>query len=459
MLDDTIVAISTPIGISGIGVIRISGVLSMGCILKIFIDKAGKKKNLLKSYHLHYGFIVDPDSGEKVDEVLVSYMRGPRSFTAEDVVEINCHGGLVAIKKVLELVLKSGARLAEPGEFSKRAFLNGRIDLAQAESIIDIINAKTEVGLKIAVNQLEGNLSKLLAQVNQKILELLAFIEAGIDFPEDEIEELSIKQINDKTQIILAEIDRIIRTADTGKIYRDGITTAIIGRTNVGKSSLLNALLKEKRAIVTEVPGTTRDVIEEMINIGGIPLKIIDTAGIRETKDIVEKIGIAKAKEVLKEADLVLFLVDAVQGLTKDDIDVLNLLENKKAIVIINKIDLRDFNKQTIAKYIKDKPILEVSAKEDIGIEDLEKQIFSLVTLGEVAISNEAVVANVRHKNALLRAKNHIKEVVNTISMGMPTDCMAIDLKSAWLCLGEISGETLEEDIIDKIFKDFCIGK
>lgn len=460
MLDDTIAAISTPIGIAGISIVRISGPKATDIIFKIFNSKDGKKKESIKPYNLYYGYIIEPATGKKIDEVLISYMKRPHSFTAEDVIEINCHGGIISTKTVLETVLKAGARPAEPGEFSKRAFLNGRIDLAQAEAIIDAINAKTEKGLNVAIGQLEGKLSKKITELNNIILQLLAFIEAGIDFPEDDIEELSIKEIHLRTKIIENRIEEILQTAETGKIYREGIRTVILGKPNVGKSSLLNALLKENRAIVTDIPGTTRDLIEEFVNISGIPLKIVDTAGIRETEDEVEKIGVERAKETSKNADLILFVIDATQGISKEDISVLNLLEGKKAIVIINKIDLKSINISNLKQeIITDHPVIELSAKQEIGIDNLEHKIIDLFMSGKVKVSDETIISNVRHKNALERAKNHIKEVLTTINKGMPTDCIAIDLKSAWECLGEISGETLDEDIIDKIFRDFCIGK
>lgn len=459
MIDDTIAAISTPLGAAGIGIVRISGSKAKQILSNLFIDRKGQTKNDFKAYQLNYGYIINKETGDRLDEVLVSYMKGPRSFTAEDVAEVNCHGGIISTRKVLESILREGARLAEPGEFTKRAFLNGRIDLAQAESIIDTINAKTDQSLRVAINQLEGRLSKKVKEISEDIIEVMAFIEAGIDFPEDEIEELSNIQIKEKSNSILNKIDTLLKSANTGKLYRDGISTAIVGKPNVGKSSLLNALLREKRAIVTDVPGTTRDVIEEIININGIPLKIIDTAGIRETSDLVEQIGVEKAKDIALKADLILFILDAEQGLTIEDKNLLMLLSGKKAIVIINKIDLGKLADKDYKEYLKEVQVLEVSAKEETGIEELEQTIYNLVMEGKVDFNQDTFISNVRHQNSLEKARQHISEVLNTIDMGMPTDCMAIDLKGAFESLGEITGETLDEDVIHKIFSQFCIGK
>ncbi len=458
MIDDTIAAISTPIGSAGIGIVRLSGKRAVMIAESIF---RGKKKKLAEApaFSITYGHIINKNE-EVIDEVLVSVMRAPKSFTAEDVVEINCHGGVVAVRKVMEMVLKGGARLAEPGEFSKRAFLNGRIDLAQAESIIDLINAKTEKSLQVAVGQLTGTLSDKIRYMRRQLLELIAQIEAGIDFPEDDIEEITVTIIKKRLFEVLGDIRMLLETADTGKIFREGIKTVIIGKPNVGKSSLLNALLREKRAIVTDVPGTTRDIIEEVVSIRGIPLKLVDTAGIRDTEDFIEKIGVERSKEMFIGADLVLFMTDASTGLTEEDREIIKLMKNKNSLVIINKTDLK---KQTDFSEIKglvgEKDTVEMSLLTGEGLEVLEEKIEQLVYAGRVFVQDEVMITNIRHKNSLALVQKSLEEAVNTINAEMPVDCVAIDLKAAWETLGEITGETVSEDLIDQIFSQFCIGK
>ena len=460
MIDDTIAAIATPIGAAGIGIIRVSGKNAVEIASKLFRSKKNADPQKIESHKLVYGYIIEPKSGNIVDEVLVSIMRSPHTFTTEDIVEINCHGGVVAVRKVLELVIISGARIAEPGEFTKRAFLNGRIDLAQAESVMDLINAKTEQSLKVAVKQLAGGLSVKVNEIRRDLLRTIAYIEAGIDFPEHDIEELSREQIGTATREVLAEIVQLIESAGSGKILREGLRTVILGKPNVGKSSLLNALLREKRAIVTDIPGTTRDVIEEYVNINGIPLSIIDTAGIRETEDLVEKIGVEKTKEMLDEADMVLFMLDAASGIAGEDLRIAELLKEKKGFVIINKMDISSEPDLTpIMNFIKNFLTVEISLKNGMGLEDLKKGIAELVMAGQVDAGEGVMVTNIRHQNALIIARDSLQEVINTIELGMPTDCMAIDLRNAWEKLGEISGDTLGEDIIDLIFSEFCIGK
>ncbi|GAW93652.1 tRNA uridine-5-carboxymethylaminomethyl(34) synthesis GTPase MnmE [Calderihabitans maritimus] len=461
MIYDTIAAISTPLGEGGIGIVRVSGNEAINIVEKIFRSQRGVKLHEVGSHTLSLGYIVNPENGEVVDEVLISVMRKPRSYTAEDVVEINCHGGIVPLRRTLELVLRSGARLAEPGEFTKRAFLNGRIDLAQAESVIDIIRAKTDAGLDLALNQLQGKLSEKITNLRSELLEILAFVEASIDFPEEEIEELSEGELVSRCKKVKEEISKLIREADKGKVYREGLSTVIIGRPNVGKSSLLNALLKEKRAIVTDIPGTTRDIIEEIINVGGIPLRIIDTAGIRETEDVVEKMGVERSREFFAKADLVLFVLDAYTGITKEDIEIANMLRDKKAIVLINKIDLDEgrIDPAELRKLVGDKPYLKISATEEIGLEELENKILEMVFEGEVQVGEKTLVTRLRHKEALQKAQAHIMDALKSIEEGMPADLYAIDLKAAWEALGEITGETVEEDILDRIFAEFCIGK
>jgi len=458
MFEDTIAAISTPVGAAGIGIIRISGSNSVFLGEKIFRNPQGKKLAGAKNHNLLYGHIIE--SGKVLDEVLVSVMRGPHSFTAEDVVEINCHGGVIAVRKVLEAVIKVGARPAEPGEFSKRAFLNGRIDLAQAESVIDLINAKTEKSLKVAVAQLDGILSREVEKMSGELLQLIAHIEAGIDFPEHDIEEMSRAQIKQEAQQLDQKLHNLIDSAETGRVFREGLRTVIIGKPNVGKSSLLNALVREKRAIVTDVPGTTRDVIEEVVNIKGIPLVLIDTAGIRETEDVVEKIGVEKSREMLTRADLILFMIDASTGLTVEDLEILPYTAEKNSIVIINKTDLtNDMDTSVVEKHISRSNILEMSLLHGQGLAELEQRIENMVYAGLASGSEDVMVTNVRHKNALERAACSLKEVLGALEANLPTDCMAIDLKAAWESLGEITGETVSEDLVDQIFSQFCIGK
>jgi len=458
VLDDTIAAISTPIGAAGIGIVRVSGRNAIPVVEKIFSSKK-KKMTDAPSHSMLYGHIVDPE-GKVVDEVLVSVMRAPHSFTAEDVVEINCHGGVVAVRKTLETVLKAGARPAEPGEFSKRAFLNGRIDLAQAESIMDLISAKTERSLKVAVSQLEGALSSAIKAIRTEILGLLAHIEAGIDFPEHDLEDISRIQIEQKTKLILDRVKKLIDSAGTGKVFREGLKTVIIGKPNVGKSSLLNALLKEKRAIVTDIPGTTRDAIEEIVSIKGIPLKLVDTAGIRETEDIVEKIGVEKTMEMFGEADLVLFMIDASTGLTADDREIFPLLKGKNRLLIINKTDIKkDIDLSEAENHIEPENVIEMSLFQGKGLDRLEERIETMVYAGLASGQEELLVTNIRHKNALEEAGLSIEEVLKALAANLPTDCLAIDLKTAWDKLGEITGETVEDDLVTQIFTRFCIGK
>ncbi len=459
MIDDTIAAISTPIGAAGIGIVRISGPDAVPVAESVFRNKKKRKLSDARNHSMLYGHVVDA-AGNVVDEVLVSLMRGPHSFTAEDVVEINCHGGVVAVRKTLEAVLNAGARPAEPGEFSKRAFLNGRIDLAQAESVIDLINAKTEKSLQVAVDQLGGSLSGQVRAIGDQLLELMAHIEAGIDFPEHDIEELSRAQIEEKTASALSHIRKMIESAATGKVFREGLKTAIIGKPNVGKSSLLNALLREKRAIVTDIPGTTRDIIEEVVSIRGIPLVLVDTAGIRETEDVVEKIGVERSKEMFTEADLVLLMIDASTGLTEEDREILPLVGDKKCLVIINKTDIKkDFDVSEIQRHTGKKDVIEMSLFRGEGLETLEKRIEEIVYAGVTPGREDILVTSIRHKNALEKAARSLEEVLAAVSAHLPTDCMAIDLKAAWDSLGEITGETVSEDLVDQIFSRFCIGK
>ncbi|ACV65028.1 tRNA modification GTPase TrmE [Desulfofarcimen acetoxidans DSM 771] len=461
MLEDTIAAIATPLGEGGIGIVRISGTESIIIAEKIF--RSLKEKDWVKNlnYGLIYGYIVDPFNNSIVDEVLLSVMRAPNSYTRENIVEINCHGGLVPLRKTFELVLNSGARTAEPGEFTKRAFLNGRLDLAQAESVIDVIRAKTSDSLSLAVKQLEGKLSEKISNMQDKLLYLLAHVEAVIDFPEEDIEASTIEKIKAEIKDIIKEINKWIELARAGKIYREGLAVVIAGKPNVGKSSLLNALLKEKRAIVTEIPGTTRDAIEEYINIKGIPVKITDTAGLRETGDTVEKIGVQISKEKIMGADIILYMLDVKNGFTDVDCYVLDEVINRNLIVIINKIDVGSGIEiiNNISNKYENLEIVQISALKDIGLDLLEDAIASFVFSGNAAASNEIIISNTRHKSVLKRVVYNLQDVIEGIENAMPLDIVSIDLRNAWETLGEITGSSVTEDIIDKIFKEFCIGK
>ncbi|KKC29872.1 tRNA modification GTPase TrmE [Caldanaerobacter subterraneus subsp. pacificus DSM 12653] len=457
---DTIAAISTSPGEAGIGIVRISGDRALDIISRIFRPYKKKDVKNVKTHTLHYGHIVDPDTGEVYDEVLVSIMKKPNTYTREDIVEINCHGGIVVTSKILELVLKQGARLAEPGEFTKRAFLNGRIDLSQAEAVIDIITAKTMLANKYAQKQLSGYLGQKMRKLKDRMMELLAHLLALIDFPEDDVDELERWQMLESAKEILKEIEKLIASAESGRIIREGLKTAIIGKPNVGKSSLLNALLKENRAIVTDIPGTTRDIIEEYLNVKGIPIRLIDTAGIRDTDELVEKIGVERSKEVLGEADLVLFVIDASRELSKEDYEIFDILTGKNIIFVLNKIDLpKKIDEEELRNLTKDGIIVEVSTVKKIGLEKLEETIYNLVFKGNVTIGNEEIITNTRHKEALINAKKYMESVVEAIEKGYSEDLITIDLNSALNEIGKITGETATEDVIDQIFERFCVGK
>lgn len=462
MLTDTITAISTSLGEGGIGIVRISGDQALPILVRIFQPKYEKDITKAPGFTLHLGQVYG-DGGTLIDEVLVSLMWAPRSYTGEDVVEINCHGGIIPLRLTLEAVLRAGARLAEPGEFSKRAFLNGRIDLPQAEAIIDVIRAKSETGLNSALNQLKGRLSEKIGQIRQQLLGLIAGIEAAIDFPEEDLEDTTYQEIISITNNLVYEITALIHTAEQGKMIREGIQTAIIGRTNVGKSSLLNALLRENRSIVTDIPGTTRDTIEEYINIGGFSLKIIDTAGIRETKDLVEQMGVARSMNMMEQADLVLFVLDISTGMTEDDKKILSYLnlKEKRAIVLVNKIDMAVTakEKEEIAACVEGLPMAYISAKNETGISELEKLIITSVMQGKLLPSQDLFITNVRHKEILIRASQHLSDVLQGAEEEMTLDFLSIDLRAAWEALGELTGDSAGEDLLDRIFADFCIGK
>lgn len=457
---DTIAAISTAPGEAGIGIIRISGKNALDVVDKLFINKKQARLSECEERKLNYGYIINPRDGKKIDEVLVVYIKGPYTYTKENIVEINCHGGSIPVRRILELVLENGARLAEKGEFTKRAFLNGRIDLSQAEAVMDLISAKTDSSFDVSLNQLEGNISKEVKKLQDILLGMLAHIEASIDFPEDDVEDITYDNIKEQGELVLDKLNKLLKTANTGKILREGLKTVILGKPNVGKSSLLNAILRENRAIVTDIPGTTRDIIEEYVNIRGIPLKIVDTAGIRDTEDIVEKLGVDKAKELLNQADLVISVFDTSTELSKEDLHIIDLIKDKDVIVLLNKSDLPSkINEKDIIKNLPNKRIINTSIANDEGVETLEEAIEEMFLTSEVNIKDSIIVSNVRHKDQLLKAKSNIEEALNSIDISMPLDCIEVDIKYCWENLGEITGDTVGEDIIDKIFSEFCIGK
>ncbi|MBE7147814.1 tRNA uridine-5-carboxymethylaminomethyl(34) synthesis GTPase MnmE [Bacillus mycoides] len=455
---DTIAAISTALGEGAIAIVRVSGDDAIEKVDRIF---KGKDLTQVSSHTIHYGHIVDLDTNQVIEEVMVSIMRAPRTFTRENIVEINCHGGLVSVNKVLQLILAQGVRLAEPGEFTKRAFLNGRIDLSQAEAVMDLIRAKTDRAMNVAINQMEGRLSKLIGHLRQEILETLAHIEVNIDYPEyDDVEEMTHNILIEKATHVRAEIAKILETSKQGKILREGISTAIIGRPNVGKSSLLNSLVQEKKAIVTDIAGTTRDVIEEYVNVRGVPLKLIDTAGIRETEDIVERIGVERSKEMMSQADLVLIVVNYSEALTNEDEDLFRTVQGKDFIVIVNKTDLpQEIDMERVTDLAVGNRVITTSLIEEQGIDELEKAIADLFFEGTIDSADMTYVSNARHIGLLTQAGRTINDAIEAIENGVPIDMVQIDLTRAWEILGEITGDTVHESLIDQLFSQFCLGK
>lgn len=455
---DTIAAISTPPGEGAISIVRMSGEEAVSIAQKVF---SGKDLTQAKSHTINYGHIVDPKTHEEIDEVMVSLMLAPKTFTREDVVEINCHGGIVATNRILQLLLVNGARLAEPGEFTKRAFLHGRIDLTQAESVMDLIRAKTDRSMKIALNQLDGNLSHLIDSLRKDILDVLAQVEVNIDYPEyDDVEEMTTKLLKEKAIEIKQRIEQLLKTASQGKIMREGLATALVGRPNVGKSSLLNHLLHEDKAIVTDVAGTTRDVIEEYVNVSGVPLKLIDTAGIRETDDKVEKIGVERSKKAIEQSDLVLLVLNAAESLTKEDFELIRLTNDKKRIIILNKTDLEEkLDRKELAKISENAPVYATSILKNEGVEALEEAISKLFFNGIENSQSTVMVTNARHIALLKKAQNSLDSVLEGISSGMPVDLVQIDMTEAWNLLGEITGESYEDELLDQLFSQFCLGK
>ena len=457
MRTDTIAAIATAMSSSGIGIIRISGEDAVTITEKIFRMKNGKKLSEMPTHTIHYGHICDGE--EVIDEVMVLLMRGPKSYTREDTVEIDCHGGVYVMRRVLETVIRYGARPAEPGEFTKRAFLNGRIDLSQAESVIDVINAKNEFALKSSMKQLSGSVSNAIKEIRGTVLHEIAFIESALDDPEHISLDGYPEQLQGIVEEVSGKIEKLLSTSDNGKILKEGISTVIVGKPNAGKSSLLNTLLGEERAIVTDIAGTTRDVLEEQINLNGIILNIIDTAGIRDTEDVVEKIGVDKAKKYVKDADLIIYVVDSSTALDENDFEIMELLRNKTAVVLMNKSDLQPVTTAEEVKSHLDKTVISISAKEQVGIDTLEETIKELFFHGEVTFNDEVYITNIRHKTALQEALNSLHLVVQSIRDGMPEDFYSIDLMNAYEELGSIVGEAVEDDLVNEIFSKFCMGK
>ena len=457
---DTIAAIATPRGEGGVGIVRVSGSLAIPIACQIFRSPRHISPAELPTHTLNYGHVVQSSSGEVIDEVMLGIMRAPKSYTAEDVVEFNCHGGTVPLRGVLELTLKAGARLAAPGEFTKRAFLNGRLDLAQAEAVVDLIRSKTDLTRQIAIDQLSGKLSHTVNALNDRLANLLAEVEASIDFPEEELDFMDLTVMKQTAQDILDDLDRLIATASDGKLLREGVNIAILGRPNVGKSSLLNTLLQEDRAIVTEIPGTTRDTIEAPLNLGGIPLNLIDTAGIHQTTDVVEQQGVMRSKTYLDRADLLLIMFDSSQSLTEEDRELLRAAKIRKSILVLNKIDLPIVTTPVdLHADAPQKPVVQTSLLAGKGVEELKSAVHQELLEGEAIWGDSPIVTNVRHYDALRRGRLALGHAIESFTQQMPPDLVAVDVRSSLDCLGEIAGKTTTEDILGRIFSQFCVGK
>lgn len=458
MKTDTIAAIATAMSNSGIGIVRISGDEALDVADRIFRPKKGSRKvSDMETHTIHYGYVTDGD--EVIDEVMLLIMKAPRSYTCEDTIEIDCHGGVLVMKKILETVLKYGARPAEPGEFTKRAFLNGRIDLSQAESVIDVINAQNELALKSSVSQLQGAVLEKIKAIRAVVLHELAFIESALDDPEHVSLEGYPEQLHEIMSDAHSKVKKLLDSSDNGKMLKEGINTAIVGKPNAGKSSLLNILVGEECAIVTEIAGTTRDILQEQIQIGGIGLNVIDTAGIRDTEDIVEKIGVNKSREYIEKADLIIYVVDSSTELDENDQEIIEAIQNKKAIVLLNKSDLDAKTDASVLQTQLSKPILSISAKNNTGIHELETLIEEMFFSGKLSFNDEVYITNIRQKNALAEAQNSLKMVLQSIADGMPEDFFTIDMMNAYEALGTIIGESVGEDLVNEIFSKFCMGK
>ncbi|MEH7176257.1 tRNA uridine-5-carboxymethylaminomethyl(34) synthesis GTPase MnmE [Neobacillus vireti] len=458
---DTIAAISTPMGEGAIAIVRLSGDDSIKIADQVFRSISGKRLIEVPTHTIHYGHLIDPKKDQVIEEVMVSVMKGPKTFTKEDVVEINCHGGIVSVNRVLQHVLAHGARLAEPGEFTKRAFLNGRIDLSQAEAVMDLIRAKTDRAMNVALGQMEGRLSKLIRGLRQEILEILAHVEVNIDYPEyDDVEEMTHKMLLEKSIYVRDELRKLLQTSQQGKILREGLSTVIVGRPNVGKSSLLNSLVHENKAIVTDIPGTTRDVIEEYVNVRGVPLRLLDTAGIRETEDIVERIGVEKSRQVLKEADLILLVLNYADEFTKEDENLFEAVKGMDVIVIVNKTDLEQhIDMDRVKELAAEHKIVTTSLLEDRGVDELEEAISSLFFAGSIDAGDMTYLSNSRHIALIGQSLHTIEEAIAGVEMGTPIDIVQIDVTRTWEILGEIIGDSVHESLIDQLFSQFCLGK
>lgn len=457
-MEDTIAAVATAYGEGGIGIIRISGEKALSILEEVF-EFAGETSQIVNR-RMTYGRIVDRENEQIIDEVLAVYMKGPKTYTAEDVVEINCHGSMVSLRKTLALVLRKGARLAEPGEFTKRAFLNGRLDLSQAEAVIDIIKAKTDRSFDVAMSQLEGALSLRVTEIRQKLLDLLVDITVNIDYPDEDIEELTYDKIEENILLIGEMIEKLLSTADTGRMIREGIRVAIVGKPNVGKSSLMNSLLRETRAIVTEIPGTTRDTIEEVISIRNIPVYLVDTAGIRETSDEVERLGIERSKAAFNEADFIIFIMDGSSAISDEDREIASYLDGRDSVVLINKNDLeRGFTNDDVRELVNDPVIIETSLINNEGIEEIENHIEELVYGGELSQHDSTMVNNVRHIELLKQSRDSLRDAMEMTLAREALDFIEVDVRNAYDLLGEITGETVSDDIINEVFARFCLGK
>lgn len=457
--DDVIAAISTPVGTGGIGIVRLSGAESLQVADRVFVSPSGKSVTSFPSHTIHYGHVVGRD-GAVIDEVMLTVMRAPKTYTREDIVEINCHGGNVVVGMVLQAVIDAGARLADPGEFTQRAFVNGRIDLSQAEAVMDVIDAKTEAGVSYSLNQLSGGLSKKYQGIDDELLHLLTYIDAALDYPEYDVEEVTEQELDQNIHHMIDEIDELLQSAKVGKVVRDGIDTVILGEPNVGKSSLMNKLLHEEKALVTNIPGTTRDTIEDYLNIGGVPFHIIDTAGIRETDDVIEKMGVERAKQMVNQAELVLYIEDVSRETSNGDQKWMSLLEGKKVLHIYNKSDLIDEDDQASLKdHLSDNQIV-LSVKREEGLQTLKhKMVEMAVGSDSVVRKDDPIISNVRHISLLKQVRQNLESALESMAMGMSVDIVAIDLKDALDNLRKITGQSLGDDIIDQIFANFCLGK
>ncbi|MBS4770355.1 tRNA uridine-5-carboxymethylaminomethyl(34) synthesis GTPase MnmE [Carnobacteriaceae bacterium zg-ZUI240] len=456
---DTIAAISTALGEGAIGIVRLSGTKAVEIANTLF-----KNKDLtrVETHTIHYGHIINPkNNGKVIDEVMVSVLRAPKTFTREDVVEINCHGGMVVVNQVLQTVLQHGARLAQPGEFTKRAFLNGRIDLSQAEAVMDLIRAKTDTSMTLALKQVDGQLSKMIKSVRQDILNTLAQVEVNIDYPEyDAVEEMTLSLMKERAVVVKRDLEKLLQNAQQGKILRDGLQTAIVGRPNVGKSSLLNRLLKEDKAIVTDIAGTTRDTIEEYVNVRGVPLKLVDTAGIRQTDDVVEQIGVERSKLAVEQADFVMVVLNQSEPLSQEDIALLEMTAHKKRLILLNKMDLvGQLNRDELLKYVDASTVIELSVLNHFGIDTLEEKIAEWFFAGNVNDKDASFVSNVRHIALIQEAIERLDDVLEAVEMDVPVDLIQIDMTRAWELLGEITGETVQDELLTELFSQFCLGK